>query len=129
MAPRDSRRRTAGSARQPAASQAVRRLAEQMERSSIDAAGVARILDRDPKTVARWLRHDTLPRWQTREQLLALNVLLERLAQVIAPAAAEEWLFTPVPALDYDRPVDLVRAGQHKRVLALIDALGEGAFV
>jgi hypothetical protein len=114
--------------RQPSTSQAVRRLAEAMKRSSIDASGVARILDRDPKTVVRWLRQDTLPRWQTREQLLALNVLLERLAQVMAPTSVEEWLFTPVPALDYDRPVDLVRSGQHKRVLALIDALGEGAF-
>ena len=99
-----------------------------MSRASIDAAAVARILGKDPKTVTRWLRQETVPRWQTREQLLALNVLLERLTQVIAPGAAEEWLFTPVPALAYDRPVDLIRSGEHKRVLALIDALGEGVF-
>lgn len=100
-----------------------------MSRSSIDVTGVARILEKDPKTVARWLRHDTLPRWQTREQLLALNVVLERLTQVIEPAATEEWLFTPLPTIDYERPVDLIRRGDHKRVLALIDALGDGVFV
>jgi len=99
-----------------------------MARTSIDAAGVARILDKDPKTVVRWLREDTVPHWATREVLLALDVVLERLAEIIEPTAAEEWLFTPVPALNYERPVDLVRAGDYRRVLALIDALGEGVF-
>jgi Antitoxin Xre/MbcA/ParS C-terminal toxin-binding domain len=112
----------------PARSQAVRRLGEAMTRTSIDASGVARILDKDPKTVTRWLRRDTVPHWDTRELLLALDVVLERLADVIQPEAAEEWLFTPVPALDYERPVDLVRSGEHRRVLALIDGLGEGVF-
>jgi hypothetical protein len=118
--------RSARSRTPPVASQAVHRLGEAMTRASIDAGGVARILGKDPKTVSRWLRQDTLPRWQTREQLLALIVLLERLVQVVSPAATEDWLFTPVPALDYERPVDLIRAGEHRRVMALIDAIGEG---
>jgi len=109
-------------------SQAVRRLNQVMERTSINATGVARILDRDPKTVIRWLREQTIPRWEARERLLALDVVLERLADVVPPEVAEEWLFTPVPALDYHRPVDLVRAGEYRRVLALIDAIGEGVF-
>ncbi|HKZ90536.1 MAG TPA: antitoxin Xre/MbcA/ParS toxin-binding domain-containing protein [Candidatus Limnocylindrales bacterium] len=109
-------------------SQAVRRLSQVMERTSIDATGVARILDRDPKTVIRWLREQTIPRWEARERLLALDVVLERLADVVPPEVAEEWLFTPVPALDYHRPVDLVRSGEYRRVLALIDAIGEGVF-
>ena len=99
-----------------------------MVRTSIDATGVGRILDKDPKTVLRWLREDTLPHWTTRELLLALDVVLERLAEVVQPEAAEEWLFTPVPALDYERPVDLVRSGEYRRVLTLIDGLGEGVF-
>jgi uncharacterized protein (DUF2384 family) len=109
-------------------SQAVKRLSDAMERTSIDAAGVARILDRDPKTVSRWLREQTVPRWDVREQLLALDVVLERVADVMPADVAEEWLFTPVPALDYHRPVDLVRSGDYRRVLALIDAIGEGVF-
>jgi uncharacterized protein (DUF2384 family) len=109
-------------------SQAVKRLSDAMERTSIDATGIARILDRDPKTVSRWLREQTVPRWDVREQLLALDVVLERLADVVPPDAAQEWLFTPVPGLDYHRPVDLVRSGEYRRVLALIDAIGEGVF-
>lgn len=99
-----------------------------MRDTSIDASGVARILDRDPKTVLRWLRQETAPRWDVREVVLALNVVLERLSEVIDPAAAEDWLFTPVPTLDYERPVDLIRTGRARAVLSLIDALGEGVF-
>jgi uncharacterized protein (DUF2384 family) len=99
-----------------------------MTRTSIDPAGVARIVEKDPKTVVRWLREDTLPQWETRELLLALDVVLERVAEVIQPDAVEEWLFTPVPGLDYQRPVDLVRSGEYRRVLALVDGLGEGVF-
>lgn len=109
-------------------SQAVRRLTQVMRETSINASGVARILDRDPKTVQRWLRQETAPRWEVREIVLALNVVLERLAEVIDPAAAEDWLFTPVPTLEYERPVDLIRAGRAREVLNLIDALGEGVF-
>jgi hypothetical protein len=109
-------------------SQAVRRLGEVMRETSIDASGVARILDRDPRTVRRWLRQNTAPRWDVREIVLALNVVLERLSEVIDPAAAEDWLFTPVPAFEYERPVELIRAGRAREVLNLIDALGEGVF-
>ena len=74
------------------------------------------------------MRSDNEPRWETLEQVLSLNVILERLADVIEADAAQEWMFTPVPALDYRRPADLVRSGEFRPVLALIDALGEGVF-
>ncbi len=109
-------------------SHAVHRLTEVMRETSIDASGMARILVRDPKTVQRWLRHETEPRREVREVVLALNVILERLAGVIDPTTAEDWLFTPVPVLDNERPVDLIRDGRAKEVLDLVDALGEGVF-
>lgn len=111
-----------------APSQTILRLAQVMRETSIDASGVARILERDPKTVQRWIRRQTTPRWDVRETVLALNVVLERLAEVIDPASAEDWLFTPIPALDHERPVDLIRSGRAREVLSLIDALGEGVF-
>lgn len=99
-----------------------------MEQTSIDVSGIARILNRDPKTVARWLRSEADPRWESRELLLALDVVLEKLAQVIEPEAAQDWLFTPVPAFDYRRPADLLRDGDYRPVLAAIDAIGEGVY-
>lgn len=68
-----------------AESQAVRRLSQVMRETSIDASGIARILDRDPKTVQRWLRQQTAPHWEVRELVLALNVVLERLSEIIDP--------------------------------------------
>jgi len=115
------------SARAPG-SQAVRRLSEVMEEASIDTTGVARILSKDTKTVRRWLTSKTDPRWEVKETVLALNVVLERLAGVVEPGSAEDWLFTPVPALENHRPVDLIREGDYRKVLDLIDAIGEGVF-
>jgi len=100
-----------------------------MEETSIDAKGIARILGKDPKTVQRWLRSGTQPQWEVRETVLALNVVLERLAEVVGPFAAEDWLFTPVPALDFDRPADFIRDGRSREVLTLIDSIAEGVFV
>jgi putative toxin-antitoxin system antitoxin component (TIGR02293 family) len=109
-------------------SQAVRRLGEVMEEAEIDTTGVARILSKDAKTVRRWLASEAAPRWEVKETVLALNVVLERLADVVEPGSAEEWLFTPVPALENRRPVDLIRDGHYREVLDLIDAMGEGVF-
>lgn len=85
-------------------------------------------VDKDPKTVSRWLRHETEPRWEARELLLTLGVVLERLAQVVERGAAEDWLFTPVPMLDYERPVDRLRRGDYRSVIGVVDAIGEGVF-
>jgi uncharacterized protein (DUF2384 family) len=109
-------------------SQAVARLHRAMEQTSLGVPSVARILGRDPKTVARWLRAETDPRWEAHELVLSLYVVLEKLAQIVEPEAAQDWLFTPVPAFDYQRPADLLREGNYRPVLAAIDAIGEGVF-
>ena len=110
------------------ASQAVRRLSEVMQEADIDASGVARILSKDRKTVYRWLSLQVAPRWEAKETMLALNVVLERLAHVVEQGAVEEWLFTPNPELANRRPVDLIRRGDSRAVLNLIDAIGEEVF-
>lgn len=95
----------------------------------LDSATVARVLDKSPRTVRRWLRQGVAPRWESEQRLRELEAVLDRLGAVVAPAAAREWLFTPVPMLGDRLPADLVRAGHYRRVLAAIDAIGEGAFV
>lgn len=107
---------------------AVQRLGEVMQEAAIDASGVARILSKDKKTVNRWLTRRAAPRWDVKETVLALNVVLDRLSNVVEPGSAEEWLFTPNVALENRRPVDLIRRGDYTTVLNLIDAVGEGVF-
>ena len=99
-----------------------------MDRTGLDSAGVARILDRPARSVSRWLTEDVDPRWEARERLLEVTFVLERLSQVVKPTAASDWLFTPNRELDNHKPVELLRVGKFREVLALIDAVGEGVF-
>lgn len=87
------------------------------------------MLETNPRTVSRWLSRETSPRPDARERLLEVIAVLEQLSGVLRPDAAHDWLFTPNPALDHYKPVDLLRAGEFRRVLAAIDAMAEGAFV
>src|SRR4051812_7254754 len=95
----------------------------------LDGADLARVLEANPRTVARWLRNEAAPRAEARERLLEVATVLERLSATLQPAAAHDWLFTPNPALDYRKPVELLRTGDYRVVLGAIDALAEGVFV
>lgn len=105
------------------------RLQQAAERAELDRADVARVLDTNARTVSRWLQGQAVPRPDARERLLELIAVLEHLSGVVQPRAAHDWLFTPNAMLDHHKPVDLLREGEYRRVLALIDALGEGVFV
>jgi hypothetical protein len=105
------------------------RLESIIERGNLDYVDIARILDTNPRTVARWVHEDTEPRWEIRERLLEFFAVMERLQQVIRPAAAHDWLYTPNATLENEKPVDLLRRGEFRRILGIIDALGEGVFV
>ena len=104
------------------------RLSVVVEKSDLDSGDVARIVKTDRRTVARWLRHESEPRWANRERLLELLAVMEKLYQVLEPAASYDWLFSPNPDLKFEKPVDLLRRGDFRRVLGLIDSMGEGVF-
>lgn len=108
-------------------------LAERLGRATgqieLDQSDVARMLETNPRTVSRWLSRETSPRPDARERLLELIAVLEQLSGVLRPEAARDWLFTPNPALDHYKPVELLRAGEFRRVLGAIDAMAEGVFV
>jgi putative toxin-antitoxin system antitoxin component (TIGR02293 family) len=108
-------------------------LAEKLEVASskleMDQAEIARAIDANPRTVARWLQGDTEPRPDARERLLELIAVLERLSGVLQPDAGHDWLFTPNPLLDNHKPVDLLRDREYRQVLGAIDAMAEGVYV
>lgn len=108
-------------------------LAERLEDLSskvdLDQSEVARLLDANPRTVTRWIKEGVSPRPAARERLLELLAVLEALASTMQPQAAHDWLFTPNPLLQHHKPVDLIRAGEFRRVLGAIDALADGVFV
>ena len=95
----------------------------------LDQADLARILNASPRTVARWLQSETVPRRDTRERILELVAVLHALSKTVHGQTAYDWLFSPIPALDHRKPADLLAEGRYREVLGAIDALAEGVFV
>ena len=94
-----------------------------------DQADMARVLDTSPRTISRWLHEETEPRAQSRERLLEVLYVFRQLSQVLRPAAARDWLLAPNELLDHQKPIDLLRSGEYRRVLGAVEALAEGVFV
>ncbi|MBK5219307.1 MAG: DUF2384 domain-containing protein [Thermoleophilia bacterium] len=95
----------------------------------LDQSDLARVLDTNPRTVARWLHRQASPRPDSRERVLELLAVLDQLSGVLQAHAAHDWLFSPNPMLDHHKPVDLLREGEYRQVLGAIDAMAEGVFV
>ena len=110
------------------ATELSKRLGKASAQAFLDPGDLARVLDTSPRTVSRWLTSRSTPRPDARERLLELIAVLERLAGVLTPQASHDWLFTPNPELDNYKPVELLRRGDYRQVLALIDAMAEGVF-
>lgn len=105
------------------------RLRTAAARADLDQAAVAQLVGTNPRTVARWLAEETEPRTEARRRLLEIVAVLEHLSGVLQPQAAHDWLFSPNPMLGHQKPVQILADGDFRRVLGLIDALGEGVFV
>jgi uncharacterized protein (DUF2384 family) len=57
------------------------------------------------------------------------STIVERLARLMEPSYIAVWLRNPVPALDDERPIDLIARGESARVERLISALEEAPFI
>lgn len=108
-------------------------LAERLEVASegvsFDQSDLARVLETTPRTVSRWLHRETAPRPEVRERLLEVLYVFNRLSKVLRPEAARDWLLAPNEMFDHGKPIDLLAAGEYRRVLGAVEALAEGVFV
>lgn len=105
----------------------VSTLLDDMLRSEIvDTPDIARVLGTTPRSVARWTTAGAMPRRSNEERLLELKAVVDTLRQVLRDESARLWLRSPVPALDYDKPIDLIEQGEYRRVIGAILALAEG---
>jgi putative toxin-antitoxin system antitoxin component (TIGR02293 family) len=107
----------------------TQRLTDLASAVDLDAVEIARAVGTNPRTVSRWLTETTAPQRSQRERLLEVIAVLERLSATLRPEAAHDWLLTPNPLLQYDKPIDLLGEGSFRRVLGAIDALADGVFV
>jgi uncharacterized protein (DUF2384 family) len=86
------------------------------------ATGVAR------STARAWLAHTRTPTGERAERLIELSALVERLARVMEPSYIAIWLRKPVSALDERKPIDVIAAGDYRRVAELVSILEEASF-
>ncbi|MCQ3811559.1 MAG: MbcA/ParS/Xre antitoxin family protein [Acidimicrobiia bacterium] len=64
--------------------------------------------------------------WSDADQLPELTAVVDLARTVMSDDAAQFWLRSPNPDLGYERPLDLVAAGDTQRVIDLLLALAEG---
>jgi putative toxin-antitoxin system antitoxin component (TIGR02293 family) len=92
----------------------------------VDAPDVARVLGTTVRSGTRWTTTRATPRRETEERLLELKAVVDALRQVLRDEPARLWLRSPAPALDYDKPIELIERGEYRRVIGTILALAEG---
>jgi transcriptional regulator with XRE-family HTH domain len=102
-----------------------------MQREAAYVNGVAKLSDADlaratgaAKSTSRaWLNGSRSPSGERAERLIELSALVERLERLMEPAYIAIWLRRPVPALDDEKPLDLIGRGEYRRVARLISEL------
>jgi putative toxin-antitoxin system antitoxin component (TIGR02293 family) len=100
-------------------------VAEILADDLVDTADVARVVHTSPRSVVRW-QGGALPRRESEERLLELKAVLDLARKYLSDATARRWLRTPVPDLDYEKPIDLVAQGEWRRVVDTLLAFAEG---
>ena len=64
--------------------------------------------------------------WSDTDQLIEPPMVVDLARTVMSDDAARLWLRSPNPDLGYERPLDLIAAGDTQRVIDLLLALAEG---
>ena len=89
----------------------------------LSAADIARATGANETTVRAWLRGARSPSGPRAERLAELSSIVERLARVMRPEYVPVWLRKPVPLLDDDKPLDVIAAGEYRRVSRVLAGL------
>jgi transcriptional regulator with XRE-family HTH domain len=84
---------------------------------------IARATGADETTVRAWLRDGRSPSGRYAERLAELSSIVERLVRVMQPTYVPVWMRKPVPLLDDDKPLDVIAAGDYRRVSRIVAGL------
>lgn len=90
---------------------------------------IANVMAVSPATVSRWMSGKASPDLKTQLIMSDLRFVADRLAEFYQPDETRLWLHAPHAMLNGERAVDLIHRGETERVLAVIEAIGQGAYV
>ena len=84
---------------------------------------IARATGANETTVRAWLRDDRSPSGARAERLAELSAIVERLVRIMDAGYVPVWMRKPVPLLDDDKPLDVIAAGEYRRVSRVVAGL------
>ena len=93
------------------------------ETGHLSVADLARATSTNETTVRAWLRGSRSPSGVRADRLAELSSIVERLVRVMEPSYVPVWLRKPSPLLDDDKPLDVIAAGDYRRVGRVIAVL------
>ena len=104
----------------------ARRLKSMQAKGAMRSADVANVLNVRPETVSRWNNGKALPHANTERQLLELEFIVDKLADIYEPHDARLWLFSRQRLLQDRTPADLIQQGHVDEVLMAVNQLLDG---
>lgn len=78
-----------------------------------------------PSTARAWVALTRVPSGDRARRVAELSALVERLLRVMDPEYIAVWLNKPIPALDDEKPLDVIARGDYRRVAEIVSALEE----
>lgn len=84
---------------------------------------IARATGAARSTARAWLGERGAPSGERAERLIELAAMVERLERLMRADYIAIWLRKPVPALDDDKPLDLIGRGEYRRVARVVSEL------
>lgn len=107
----------------------ARRLESIESKGALRSADIANVLNVRPETVSRWTKGKALPHASTERQLLELEFIVDKLADIYEPHDARLWLFSRQRLLKDQTPAELIQQGRSGDVLAAVNQLLDGVHV
>jgi hypothetical protein len=104
----------------------ARRLESIQTKGAMRSSDVAIILNVRPETVSRWNKGKALPHSTTEKQLLELEFIVDKLADLYEPQDARLWLYSRQRLLEDQVPAQLIQQGKIDEVLAVVNQLLDG---
>lgn len=91
--------------------------------TGLSAEQIARATGAAPSTVRGWIGRHSEPRGARAERVAELSAITERLERVMPKSYIPVWLSKPIEALDDEKPLDLIAAGEFRRLAKIISAI------
>jgi len=89
----------------------------------LSVADIARATGAERSSVRSWLRDTRAPTGARAERLVELSSVVDRLSTVMDADYVPVWLRKPNSALAEQKPIDVIAAGEYRKVSTLIASI------